>query len=97
MDCASAESFVWTSLNPSRFVWGEVRMTEIDYEERAKRMANAFALLTAKLEDAAGLAADGQSPRTNAELQILTGRIADLGEEVAIIAGLLGALLPEED
>jgi hypothetical protein len=72
-------------------------MTEIDDEERAKRIASAFALLTAKLEDAAAFAADGQSRRTNAELGALAGRIADLSEEVATIAGVFGALLPRED
>lgn len=72
-------------------------MIEIDDEERAKRIANAFALLTAKLEDAAALAADGQARRTNCELRALAGQIADLSEDVATIAGVFEALLPRED
>lgn len=69
----------------------------IEDEERVKRIASTFALLTAKLEDAAGLAADGQSRRTNTELQGLAGRIAEFAEEVATIAAVLCALLPEAE
>lgn len=71
-------------------------MNDIEDEDRVKRIASAFALLTAKLEDAAALAADGQSRRTNVELQGLAGRIADLSEEVTTVAAVLGALLPDE-
>jgi hypothetical protein len=72
-------------------------MIEIDDEECAKRIKSAFALLTAKLEDAADFAANGQSRRINAELQSLASSVADLGEEVATIAAVLDALLIRAD
>lgn len=69
-------------------------MGDVQDDERAERIAAAFALLTAKLEDAAGLAADGQAGRRHEELQILAQQIADLANEAGVIAGALSALLP---
>lgn len=69
-------------------------MSDAEDDERAERIAAAFALLTAKLEDAAGLAADGQARRRDVELKLLARQIADLANEADVIAGALAALIP---
>lgn len=68
-------------------------MVESDNEERTKWIGAAFALLTAKLEDAAGLAVDGQARSPEAERREIARQITDLTEEAAIIGGILEALL----
>lgn len=78
----------------SSFVPDEVTgMDAVHEQERAERIAAAFALLTAKLEDAAGLAADGQGPGSDAELRELARQVADLAGDVNTIAGALAAIL----
>lgn len=66
---------------------------EADLEHRREQISRTFALLTAKLEDAATLAVDGQGAHTDEALQSLAEGIADLASEAATIAGALAALL----
>lgn len=70
-----------------------IAMDDVHEQERAERIAAAFALLTAKLEDAAGLAADGQKPGSDAELRELAHQIAELSGDVNTIAAALAAVL----
>ena len=71
---------------------------DADGEERSEHMSRVFALLTAKLEDAATLAADCQGRRTTAELRRGAKQIAELASETATIAAALSALLsPDEN
>lgn len=62
-------------------------------EHRSDRMSGVFALLTAKLEDAAALAAGGQTPQADRALSSIALQIETLADEVATIAGTLAALL----
>lgn len=71
-------------------------MDEIQAKERPRHISASFALLTAKLENATGLAATGQGPRTNAELRGLARQFADLSGEVATVAHAFAALLPAD-
>ena len=66
---------------------------EAEDEHRAKQLSQVFALLTAKLEDAATLAADGQGWHPENELLVCASQIADLASEAATIAGAIAALL----
>lgn len=66
---------------------------EAEREHRGEQISRTFALLTAKLEDAATLAVDGQAPQADNQLKILALQIAELAGEAATIAGTLGALL----
>lgn len=68
-------------------------MDEARQEERAQRISAVFALLTAKLEDATGLAADGQAPNSDECRSQLAVSIAQLSAEVATIASLIVALM----
>lgn len=69
-------------------------MTNAAEQEHGREMiSRAFALLTAKLEDAATLAAEGQGPQTDEQLLDIAQQIADLAGEAATIAGALTALL----
>lgn len=67
---------------------------EADREYRSERISRAFALLTAKLEDAAALAVDGQGPQPDEALLALALGIADLADDAEAIASLLSVLLP---
>ena len=62
-------------------------------EERADRLSQLFALLTCKLEDAAGLAAECQGRRPEPELIEGASRIAELAGEVATISAAVAVLL----
>jgi hypothetical protein len=62
-------------------------------EERTERLSQLFALLTCKLEDAAGIAAECQGRRPEAELIEGASRIAELTGEVATIAAAVAVLL----
>jgi hypothetical protein len=66
---------------------------EAEDEHRAEQLSQVFALLTAKLEDAATLAADGQGRRPDGELLRFASQIAELTNEAATIAGAIAALL----
>lgn len=66
---------------------------EAEQEHRSERISRMFALLTAKLEDAATLAVDGQGLQSDGALAVLAEQIADLASESATIAGALAALL----
>lgn len=72
-------------------------MSETQDDERAERIAAAFALLTARLEDAAGLAGEGQAHKPDVELKLLARQIADLTNEAGVIAGALAELLLASD
>lgn len=66
---------------------------EADGEYRAERIGAAFALLTAKLEDAATIAAEGQGRHREKQLHDQAEQIAELAGEASTIAGALAALL----
>jgi hypothetical protein len=72
----------------------EVTMTdEAEREHYSRHISRTFALLTAKLEDAAALAVDGQGPQTGVALLALAQQVAGLAAEAAIIAEALAVLL----
>ena len=90
------KSSAWTSPPLSSFVQGRGALVNaIEDEERADRIAAAFALLTAKLEDAATLAANGQGPRSDPELAAIFTQIETIAAEVQTISGALAALLAD--
>ena len=62
-------------------------------EHRCEQISGVFALLTAKLEDAATLAVDCQGGRSDEQLLDVARQIAELAGETATIAGALAALL----
>lgn len=66
---------------------------EAERERRSDQIARTFALLTAKLEDAAALAVEGQGKRSEQEIGKLAQQIAELAGEVTVVSGLLGVLL----
>ena len=68
-------------------------INEADQEHRSEQIARIFALLTAKLEDAAALAVDGQEPQAEMQLRNLASQIANLASEAATIAGTMAVLL----
>jgi hypothetical protein len=66
-------------------------MNEDDRQELVRRL---FALLTAKFEDGAGLAANGQRPDAAPEAQTaLANRLHALGEEIATLSDAVLAIL----
>lgn len=67
---------------------------EASDEDRSDRISAVFALLTAKLEDSATIAAECQGRRTDEELINGARRVADLAGEATTIAGALSVLLP---
>jgi hypothetical protein len=69
---------------------------EEDQEERADLIARMFALLTAKLEDAAGIAADCQARRPAEELCEGADKLVTLSEEATVLALAARALLAEK-
>jgi len=58
-----------------------------------ERISAAFALITAKLEDAAALAVEGQGRHPNDQLRTCAEQIAEVAGVVATIAGALTASL----
>lgn len=76
---------------PSGFV--SSMSDEADREHRSEQIARTFALLTAKLEDAAALAAEGQGPRTDDQLRTLTQQIAELSGEATTVAAAMACLI----
>lgn len=66
---------------------------EAQKQHRGEQLSRAFALLTAKLEDAAALAAGGQKPQADGTRAIIAQQIETLADEVATIAGVLAELL----
>lgn len=66
---------------------------EAQEQHRSGRISGAFALITAKLEDAAELAAGGQKTQADGALASIAQQIEALADEVATIAGTLAALL----
>ena len=70
---------------------------EAEDEHRADQLSAVFALLTGKLEDAAGIATDGQGRRPVDELLGYASQVAVLADEAATIAGALAALLAKPE
>jgi hypothetical protein len=65
----------------------------VDEEDRSSRISEVFALLTAKLEDAATVAIECQGRRPEPELATRAQQITQLAFEAATIAGALATLL----
>lgn len=70
-------------------------MSDDGDEECAHQISAVFALLTAKFEDAAASAADGQARRSDPKLRSIANQVGDLAAEAALIAKLLAALLDQ--
>ena len=68
-------------------------MDQEEQEERAELISRMFALLTAKLEDAATLAAESQSRRASAELIENASALRELVREALIVAEGVEALI----
>ncbi len=66
---------------------------EAQQDHRGGQISRAFALLTAKLEDASTLAVEGQGPQGDDQLLDFARQIAELAGEAATISGALAALL----
>jgi hypothetical protein len=66
---------------------------EADNEHRSQRISGAFAFLTAKLEDAATIAVEGQGRHPDDKLCIDAEKIAELAGEACTVAGALAVLL----
>lgn len=65
----------------------------MDEDERRDLISRLFALLTAKLEDAAALAAEGQGTSASAERLIsLANQVRAGAEEAALLAEVSGML-----
>ena len=65
----------------------------MDPEERTDLVGRLFALITAKLEDGAGRAIDGQSAQTGFPAKSeLASNLRSLAEELLILAEAAGAL-----
>lgn len=66
----------------------------MDEEQRRDLVSRLFALLTAKLEDAAGLAAEAQGARSEVAVLIdHAEHIASLAQEAEVLADAAGGLL----
>jgi hypothetical protein len=67
-------------------------MDEDDRQELVRRL---FALITARLEDGAALAADGQGRDVPSDAQAdLANQLHGLGEEIATLADAIVAVVP---
>ncbi|WP_423140873.1 hypothetical protein ACOYW6_08360 [Parablastomonas sp. CN1-191] len=76
----------------------EVKMNEDeDGQHRRERISEAFGLLTAKLEDAATIAVEGQGRHSAQQLRRYAQQIDELASETKALAGLLAALIPSGD
>jgi len=64
-----------------------------DQENRAELISRIFALLTAKLEDAAAIAADCQAKLPAEQLREGTAKLEDLVNEPATLGAAVAALL----
>jgi hypothetical protein len=68
----------------------------MDAEERAELVSRLFALITAKLEDAAGRAVEGQSAQTDlAAKSELAGDMRSVAEELLVLAEAVAAICVE--
>ena len=70
---------------------------EAEQEHRRQWISAAFALVTAKLEDAATIAVEGQGRHSIDQLRTCAEQIAGLAGGVATIAGALAASLGESE
>ncbi|API59312.1 hypothetical protein BSL82_08310 [Tardibacter chloracetimidivorans] len=67
---------------------------DIDDVPCRELIARLFALLTAKAEDAAGLAAEGQSQAIgSARAHELADRLQDIGQHITLIAEALSVII----
>lgn len=64
-----------------------------DQVNRAELISRMFALLTAKLEDAATIAAECQARLSPEQLGVGAAKLEDLGAETATIAAAVSVLL----
>jgi hypothetical protein len=87
----------WTSYDTFGFVrlGGRVKEQE-EQERRADLISGLFAVLTAKLEDAATIAADCQAARPSCELVDGAGKLAELCREALILTSAVSAILELE-
>jgi hypothetical protein len=73
---------------------GGRRRRDMDVDDRHELVRRLFALLTAKLEDGAALAADGQGQKVLPDVQVdLANRLHALGGEIAILADAVVAVI----
>lgn len=87
----SGESWIWTSR-----AWRGFVAAMQDREEQARQadlIARLFALMTGKLEDAAGIATDGQGRRPPEQLLAFADELETLVSEVATMCAAASALL----
>ena len=69
----------------------------MDREEHRELIRRLFALMTGKLEDAAGVAADGQAPAIEASaVQVLAARLRSASEEITTLSDAVLALVTDE-
>lgn len=68
-------------------------MDQEEQERRAELISRMFALITAKLEDAATIAVDCQGRVPTEELRDSTGELKDLATECATVVEAADALL----
>jgi len=67
-----------------------------DQQRRSDLISGLFVLLTAKMEDAATIAADCQAARPSSQLLEGAGKIADLSREAMTVAAAVSAILEIE-
>lgn len=73
-------------------------MDEEQRQERAELIARMFALLTAKLEDGAGIAGEAQARDLPPEkVHDAAGRLIELGREIMTVAEAIAGLNPRRD
>ena len=66
----------------------------MDKDERENLVGQLFALLTAKFEDGASIASDGQGGGASAEdLRALAARLHELGQECIVLADAVMAIV----
>jgi hypothetical protein len=61
-------------------------------EERARLVSRMFAQLTARLEDGAAIAADGQGPHETKALQRLANELIDIAQDALTVAEAIAEL-----
>ena len=68
-------------------------MDQEEHEERTELVSRMFTLITAKLEDAATLAAESQGRRASAELIKNANALRELVREALVVIDGVGALI----
>lgn len=73
-------------------------MDEEQHQERAELISRMFALLTAKLEDGAGIAGEAQARDLPLEqVHDAANRLIELGREITTVAEAIAGLNPGRD